>query len=131
MSAKQIKAIVSAVLTQLKKKDVEVSVHCVGEKRMHTLNKRYRGVDRPTDVLSFPVDTLFPGTIHDDAGDVFVCPAYLERQARRFCVPFREEMSRMLIHATLHLFGYDHVKKKEAMSMFTIQERILSTYLNT
>jgi len=131
ISAQQIQSIVTVVLGRLKKKNMDVSVHCVGEWRMRTLNRIHRGVDRPTDVLSFPVDASFPGVTNMDAGDIFVCPSYLRKQAARFAVPFKEEVSRMIIHATLHLFGYDHVRRGEANKMFALQEDILSQYLNT
>ena len=94
---------------------------------MRAMNRQTRGIDRPTDVLSFnPAEApvawpRFPGAA-DDLGDLFLCVPYIRRQARRFGVPYREEFLRMLVHGVLHLLGYDHTTKKDAQRMFAVQE---------
>lgn len=101
----------------------EVSVHCIGDARMKTLNMLYRGKDKTTDVLSFSVQEgalIQSDTV--DLGDVFINYAQIKRQAKRFDVTFKEEFVRMLVHSVLHLLGHDHVKKKDAKLMFSLQE---------
>lgn len=125
ISHKHIARVVDMVLSYLGESTKEVTVHCVGTWRMKSLNYAERGVNRPTDVLSFPIVEKTDLFDTSDAGDIFMCPRYIQAQARRFAVSYREEFERMLIHGILHLFGYDHQKKKEAQEMFRIQEMLL------
>lgn len=129
LSTREITAVVTRVATEIRKPNAEVRVHVVGEKRMKTLNTEHRGVERSTDVLSFPLQDKTAVLDPNDWGDIFLAPAYIRRQARRFGVPFEEEFVRMLIHGTLHLFGYDHDIPQAAKKMFALQERLLSTVL--
>ncbi|MCL2182917.1 MAG: rRNA maturation RNase YbeY [Chitinispirillia bacterium] len=75
------------------------------------LNRRYRGKDKPTDVLSFPFGD------DDLLGEVYISLQRAKVQARRFGLTYEEELKRLLIHGLLHLMGYDHHKKagREAM----------------
>ena len=124
----RITRLVRATLMALKGANGRVRVHLVGRERMRTLNRQYRGKDAPTDVLSSPLqegDILDP----EDWGDVFLCPRYIRRQAKRFHVSFREESARSLVHGLLHLSGHDRETKRDAARMFRIQERIVTTFL--
>jgi len=123
VSQKHLREVALATLDYLQEAHIDVSVHAVGTQRIHTLNRLFRGIDRPTDVLSFPT-TDKPKKDDIDAGDIFICPSYVRKQAKRFSVTFEEEMDRMLIHGILHLRGYDHVTKKQAKKMFSMQELI-------
>ncbi|PIR03004.1 MAG: rRNA maturation RNase YbeY [Candidatus Magasanikbacteria bacterium CG11_big_fil_rev_8_21_14_0_20_43_7] len=125
VSKKHISTVVLGVLTCFHDAGVDVSVHCIGETRMRTLNRVFRGIDRATDVLSFPIKEDTPVEDGEDAGDIFLCPPYIRRQARRFSVTFEEEFDRMLVHGVLHIRGYDHRTKKQAQQMFTLQESIV------
>jgi probable rRNA maturation factor len=80
----------------------EVSVLFCGDRRMRSLNRRYRKIDRPTDVLAFPAAA--PGLL----GDIVVSLPYAGRQARRRAEPVGREIDRLLLHGFLHLAGYDH-----------------------
>jgi len=130
VSQKKIQSVVMATVHHLGSSKKDVSVHCVGEKKMRTMNRLFRGIDRPTDVLSFPSESMVPGYEIDDSGDIFLCSQYIERQAKRFDVPYKEEYYRMLIHGVLHLNGYDHEKPIHAKRMFSLQEDILAKVLN-
>lgn len=99
-----------------------VEIGLVGEKRMRTLNRRYRGVNRPTDVLSFPWQTTATARRQELLGQLYLCFSHVERQARRCGVPAREEFTRSLVHGLLHLAGYDHVTAAGARTMFVRQE---------
>jgi len=99
---------------------------------MKTLNSMFRGVERSTDVLSFAVQEGMKIPEQEGAvdwGDIFLCPWYVRRQAKRFGVSYKEEFFRMLIHGVLHLHGYDHLKEKDAATMFSLQESILNNVL--
>jgi len=120
---------VDITLTAIRHNSREVSVQCVGEKKMRSMNRIFRGIDKPTDVLSFPTEDAFPGKAQTDSGDIFLCPLYIKKQAKRFGTTYKEEFTRMLIHGVLHLHGYDHIKQKDAEKMFTLQENILKKLL--
>lgn len=122
-----IRAVVDATLRAVSRSKYDVSVHCVGIRRMRTLNRMSRGVDRPTDVLSFPLDRQYNAST---LGDVFVCPPYIRAQAKRFGVSYKEECIRMIIHGTLHVCGFDHERPRDAARMFALQERLLNTCLS-
>ena len=122
-------AVVQDTLLHVGKKNNEVSVHCIGKQKIQTLNRVFRGIDRPTDVLSFPTEALFDTEDQTDSGDLFLCPEYITKQAKRFGTSYKEEFFRMLIHGVLHLEGYDHEKKSDAKKMFTVQEQLLVTAL--
>lgn len=120
----------SAILKHIGKTNADVSIHCVGDKKMRQLNRIHRGVDRPTDVLSFPMDR---GTIVEqdmfDLGDIFLSVPYIRRQAKRYKISFKEEFLRMLIHGILHSVGYDHGRASDAKEMFALQESLLGDFL--
>lgn len=107
----------------------ELSVTWVGDAQMKSLNRNYRGKDKTTDVLSFP---LLEGRKMPRApkgplplGDVVVSLARTARQARERGVPFRSELALLVVHGILHLLGYDHVTKAQEKRMFSLQDRIL------
>ena len=99
-------------------------VTIVGKEKMRQLNKQWRGLDKSTDVLSFAwsEDQKYHGK---SLGEIYLCPAVLKPQAKRFKVPYKEEFTRMLVHGLLHLVGHDHDSKKKAAKMFTLQEKIV------
>jgi probable rRNA maturation factor len=84
----------------------EVSVLFCADGRMRSLNRRYRGLDRPTDVLSFPAGAGVPSG--GFLGDIVISVPYASRSARRRDEPPAREIDRLLVHGLLHLAGYDH-----------------------
>jgi probable rRNA maturation factor len=82
----------------------EVSVLFCADRRMRALNRRYRGQDRPTDVLAFPAGPAAGGFL----GDIVISVPYASREARRRGQPPAREIDRLLVHGFLHLMGYDH-----------------------
>lgn len=78
---------------------------------MQKLNRQYRGIDRPTDVLSF--DARIPGIPSKILGDVVINVQRAQWQALDNQVDLYEEISRLLIHGILHLIGYDHEKSEQ------------------
>jgi probable rRNA maturation factor len=81
-----------------------VSVLLTDDREIKELNRAYRKIDRPTDVLSFPMkDSRM-------LGDIVISVDRAEEQAARYGVDLDEELSRLLIHGALHLAGYDHMR---------------------
>lgn len=97
-----------------------VSLVLAGDKKIKELNKIYRRKNRVTDVLSFG-----DWDIPDFLGEIVICLPQARRQAKRFGVALKEELARLLVHAILHLVGYDHEgSRKEAEKMFGLQEKM-------
>lgn len=93
----------------------------VGLKEMHRVNLEFRKKDKPTDVLSF--EPIEPG----DLGEILICPQVILKNAQSYAVSGREELTRMLIHGTLHLLGLDHEKSQiENAAMLSFQESALA-----
>ncbi|MBP9761286.1 MAG: rRNA maturation RNase YbeY [Candidatus Magasanikbacteria bacterium] len=130
ISKKTVQHVVQSVLHSLRIHG-DVSVHYIGTKKMQTLNYRFRGKNRPTDVLSFAAQEgeSLPGFSHHDLGDIFICVPYIQAQARSYGISYTEESLRMLIHGVLHILGYDHEKTRDAKVMFALQEKFLSEHV--
>ncbi len=104
----------------------EVSVTLVSGEEIRRLNRDFRGVDRETDVLSFPLEEEEMAEEKITyLGDVIVCPKVIFSQAKDFHTSYRQEFSLMVIHSVLHLLGYDHMEETEKKQMFEKQEQIL------
>lgn len=99
--------------------DWEISVLLCDDARMTELNSKYRGRNRPTDVLSFPRNEK--GTI---AGDIAISLPALRRNAALFGAAENEELKRLLIHGILHVAGMDHGKGRSG-PMLDLQEHLL------
>ena len=108
--------------------DAVVSVAYVDDDEMHELNHAWRGIDAPTDVLSFPLlDGSCPEEVLAHAcdaeevpvelGDIVLAPAVIEAQAPAFGTTSDEECRLMLVHGMLHLLGYDHMNEEDALAM--------------
>ena len=91
--------------------DGHVAVALVDEAAIHGLNREHRGVDRPTDVLSFPVDETGPAAGPRELGDIVIC------------VEHTEDLEEAVVHGILHLCGYDH--EADAGEMLALQNRVM------
>lgn len=96
--------------------DVEVSVSFVGDEEIRELNRDYRGVDKSTDVLSFPMDDEF---IIDNRilGDVIINTRRVMEQAEELGHSHERELSYLTVHSILHLLGYDHMEDEDKKEM--------------
>ena len=101
--------------------DNELSVSLVTTEEMHVLNKQYRDIDAPTDVLAFENDDEL-------LGDVVVCPAIAKEHAEDFESDFAAEIELMLTHGILHLLGYDHLDDADARRMESKENEILQRW---
>ena len=98
--------------------DSEISVVLADDKFVHQLNKRYRGKDKPTNVLSFENEGLC-------AGDIVVAYGVLTREAREQHKSFQSHLAHLLVHGTLHLQGYDHLTESQANKMESLETKIM------
>jgi len=100
-----------------------VNIVFVGDRKMQSLNKKHRQVNRPTDVLSFNLDR--PDVANGAFGEVYISCDTAKRQARAGGVSLVDEYARLACHGLLHLFGYDHKKPEEALVMRRIENQCL------
>jgi probable rRNA maturation factor len=91
----------------------------VGDRRIRTLNRRWLGHDRATDVISFPMDE--DGYL----GDIVISAVRARVQARENKVPLANEIERLVVHGILHLVGYDDTRPRLAARMWKKQEELL------
>jgi probable rRNA maturation factor len=114
----------------------ELSVVMVDEAAMEQLHVQWMDEPGPTDVLSFPMDELRPGSQDDDSppgllGDVVLCPQVAAKQAATAGHSTQEELLLLTTHGILHLLGYDHAEPDEEKEMFELQRKLLLTFLST
>ena len=93
---------------------------------IHEINKKYRNIDNPTDVISFAyIDSPNQNEIPFELGDVFICVEKVFEQANAYGhTPYRE-CAFLITHGILHLLGYDHIEKEDEVVMFKLQDEIL------
>ena len=91
-----------------------VSIALVSDQRVRALNRRYRGIDRPTDVLSFPAQVCPPA--EGFLGDIVIARGVARRQAQALGHPESTELKVLALHGLLHLLGYDHERYNGAMA---------------
>jgi len=95
----------------------DVVVALVGDRKMRSLNRRFRGVDRVTDVLAFPADREVPAVgARRCLGDIVIATGRAARQARRAGLTETQERRRLVLHGLLHLLGYDHERDDGRMT---------------
>ncbi|MCC9145489.1 MULTISPECIES: rRNA maturation RNase YbeY [unclassified Arthrobacter] len=114
--------------------EADLSIILVDEDAIEKLHIEWMDLPGPTDVLSFPMDELRPGTAGRITpagvlGDIVLCPQVAARQAREAGHGTDEELLLLTTHGVLHLLGYDHAEPEEEKEMFGLQRRLLSAYL--
>jgi probable rRNA maturation factor len=92
--------------------DGHLAVSLISEEEIWSLNREHRGVDRPTDVLSFPVDSTGPSAGPRELGDVVICPEHTE------------DLQEAVVHGVLHLCGYDH--EADGGEMLALQDEVMA-----
>jgi len=110
--------------------DAELAIVLVDEGAMEQLHVQWMDEPGPTDVLSFPMDELRPGTEDEETppgllGDIVLCPQVAQAQAETAGHSTLEELLLLTTHGVLHLLGFDHAEPAEEKEMFGIQRDIL------
>ena len=110
--------------------DAELAVMLTDDSGIRTLNSNWRGVDKPTNVLSFPALQPDGGRREDDAprmlGDIAIAYQTMRREADDEQKPFDHHLSHLAVHGFLHLIGYDHETDDDADAMETLEQEILA-----
>ena len=118
-SSEQIFRNLSKFVLDYENKDAVVSLNFISKVEINELNKTYRNIDAPTDVLSFESD------IDGDLGDIFICKEIAADNAKKFGTSLENELNLLVVHGCLHLCGYDHMNDDEAKIMEAREEEIL------
>lgn len=103
----------------------EISIVLTGDAEQRQLNRQYRGMDKPTNVLSFPQIAPF-GPVAGLLGDIILARETLEREAAEMGISFLDHFTHLVVHGFLHILGYDHIKDDEALVMEGLEIRILA-----
>jgi probable rRNA maturation factor len=108
----QVRAAAEAALEACGVRDGHLTVALVGAERIRDLNRAHRGIDTPTDVLSFPVDGAGPTAGPRELGDVVICPAHTT------------DVDEAVVHGVLHVLGMDH--ETDHGEMLALQDRVMT-----
>jgi len=122
-AAKDLRAWSTAALAGRRESFV-LEVHVVGSLRSRRLNARYRGKDRPTNVLSFAGAGMSPGG-QRHIGELIVCAPVVAREAHEQGKTLPQHWAHMCVHGVLHLLGFDHERDSEARKMAAAEVQIL------
>lgn len=122
---------------------IKVDISFVDEETIRTLNREQRGIDKKTDVLSFPTLNLkplqkirlkdFKDDIEPDTkllllGDIIICENVARENAKEYGHSFEREICYLVVHGFLHLLGYDHIKEDDQVIMRGLEEAVLQKY---
>ena len=103
-----------------------ISFILVDSDKIWEINKEYRKIDSPTDVISFAaIDDSIDGSIPEEMGDIFICKERVLSQAQEYGHSVLREFAFLCTHGIYHLLGYDHQNAEEEKVMFEKQEKIL------
>ena len=132
ITKKFVKQTSQQILKELQLDNVELSITLTDNESIRQINKQWRKKDRPTDVLSFPIDEKPPGYRYRILGDVIISLPFAKKQAEEIGISYQEEVIRLLTHGILHLLGYDHeLCPAEAKKMFDLQDRIVNRIISS
>ena len=116
--------------------DADIAILLVDEGAMEALHVQWMDEPGPTDVLSFPMDELRPGTQEEPTpagllGDIVLCPQVAETQALAAKHSTLDELILLTTHGTLHLLGFDHAEPAEEREMFGLQRELIASFRAT
>ena len=104
--------------------DAELTVRMTDSQEIRELNRDYRHMDKPTNILSFPFECP-PEVKLPLLGDLIVCTEVLKREAGEQGKSVEEHFAHLIVHGTLHLLGYDHIGDDEALVMESLESRVV------
>ena len=125
--------VAKVILNHLKQEGYFIfELNIVDTDTIHKLNREYRNIDRPTDVISFAFEDdndfknlKFENPMPRDLGEILICIDVAQKQAEEYGHSFKREMSFLFTHGLLHLLGYDHMNEEDEKVMFKIQDEIM------
>lgn len=141
-----IKLIEQVITTCFKEEKIEklnfyISVTLTTPDEIHKLNKKYRNVDKETDVLSFPmfekeelkqiIENQIKNPIPEVLGDIVISMEKVKGQAEEYGHSLQRELSYMLVHGFYHIMGYDHIEEEDKLKMRPKEEKILTKLKQT
>ena len=125
-----LKDFINYASEKLSLKNVMFNVIIIDNDSIHKINKEYRGIDRPTDVITFAlednkkIDTPEVRIL----GDIYISYDKVISQAKEYGHSIKRELCFLGVHGLLHLLGYDHMNKKDEEEMFRLQKELLDSY---
>ena len=121
---------VKYLVKKLKLDKCEFNIIIVDNDKIHKINKEYRNVDRPTDVISFAMEDNMDIKYEDFRllGDIYISIDKCYEQAKEYEHSRVREICFLATHGILHLLGYDHMEEEEEKEMFGLQEELLDGY---
>lgn len=125
-----LKDFINYASEKLSLKNVMFNVIIIDNDSIHKINKEYRGIDRPTDVITFAlednkkIDTPEVRIL----GDIYISYDKVISQAKEYGHSTKRELCFLGVHGLLHLLGYDHMNKKDEEEMFSLQKELLDSY---
>jgi probable rRNA maturation factor len=124
VDAASLSSLAAHTLRALRIDGAELSIVLVEPDRMAALKSEWMGIDEPTDVLAFPMDSSDPAAGPRLLGDVVLCPAVAAAAEQSLDA----ELRLLLVHGILHLIGHDHASPSDKATMWAEQDRILGSY---
>ena len=125
-----LKEFISYLVEKLELQNALFNVIIVDDKYIHKINKEYRGIDRPTDVISFALEDDKQIDLPDlrVLGDIYISYDKAISQAKEYGHSNKRELCFLAVHGLLHLLGYDHMTKDDEIKMFGLQKELLDSY---
>ena len=126
----ELKKLMNYAVKYMKQDNIEFGVIFTDNNKIHDLNKKYRNIDRETDVITFRLEDyekVMCGDINV-LGDIYISIDKAKSQSEEYGHSYLRELSFLLIHGFLHLLGYDHIDDEDEKEMFKLQEEILNEY---
>lgn len=122
-----LKNVVNYTLKEEKVTNAFMNIIIIDNEKIHKINLEYRGIDRPTDVISFALedDITFVDCEFRVLGDIYISIDKVHEQAESYGHSERRELSFLTVHGILHLLGYDHMNPEDEKVMFKKQDDIL------
>ncbi len=111
---------------QVVEDDADLTIVLTDDEQLQDLNREFRDIDAPTDVLSFPASESDPETGRRYLGDVLISVQRAEEQAAAGGHALEAELQLLVVHGVLHLLGHDHAEDKEKLRMWAAQAQILA-----
>lgn len=125
-----LKDFINYASEKLSLKNVMFNVIIIDNDSIHKINKEYRGIDRPTDVITFALedDKKIDTPEVRILGDIYISYDKVISQAKEYGHSIKRELCFLGVHGLLHLLGYDHMNKKDEEEMFSLQKELLDSY---